>query len=398
MFKEESLKLEDIRFQDVKSIKNYVLGKNKRPLLIYGPSGTGKTASVYAIADELDYEVVEANASDFRDKNSINSIVGSALNQVSLFKQGKIILIDELEGFSGNADRGGIKAILDIAENSNFPVVVTTSDIEDERVDEIKNKFMLLEYKKLPPEALIAILELACKKETLLCGKEDLSALARISDGDARKALINLCLVADNNRINRDCIKNIEGFAKDGSNEALLKLFKSSNLGIVAGSFNNLDCEVVDISKKSISPVLFDSENCLIYSIEENLPYEYDHASMERAFRLLSKADIFRKRIFNWQYYRYLVYISAILAAISLAKDSKNARIMQYRKTSRSPKNNKKLWWLVNRKKKNIAGKIADYTHASRKKVMKDFGYYKLILANNPIKELTEEEIEYLNS
>ena len=107
MFKEESLKLEDVRFQDVRSIKNYVLGKNKKPLLVHGPPGTGKTASVYAIANELGYEVVEANASDFRDKNSINSVVGSALNQVSLFKKGKIILIDELEGFSGNADRGG---------------------------------------------------------------------------------------------------------------------------------------------------------------------------------------------------------------------------------------------------------------------------------------------------
>ena len=265
-------------------------------------------------------------------------------------------------------------------------------------MDEIKNKFMLLEYKKLPQEALISILESACKKENLLCSKEDLSALARISDGDARKALINLCLVADDGKINRDCIKNIEGFAKDGSNEALLKLFKSSNLGIVAGSFNNLDCDVVDVSKKSIGPVLFDNESCLAYAIEENLPYEYDAASLERAFRLLSKADIFRKRIFNWQHYRYLVYISSILAAISLAKDSKNIRIMQYRKTSRSPKNNKKLWWLVNKKRKNIASKIADYVHTSRKKALKDFGYYKLILANNPIKELTEEEIEYLNS
>ena len=53
---------------------------------------------------------------------------------------------------------------------------------------------------------------------------------------------------------------------------------------------------------------------------------------------------------------------------------------------------------LKNAKKKSIAEKIAMHANMSNKKAIKDFGYYKIILRNNPIKELSDEEIEYLNS
>src|SRR3989338_7519532 len=81
---------------------NYIKGNQKsRPLLIHGKSGSGKTCSVYAIANDLGLEVVEMNASNFRNKEMIKNVIGSALKQKSLFSHGKIILIDEVEAFSG---------------------------------------------------------------------------------------------------------------------------------------------------------------------------------------------------------------------------------------------------------------------------------------------------------
>ena len=104
---------------------------NKIPGVLTGSSGIGKTISVYAIANELNYEVVESNSSDIRNKEGIEKVIGIASKQRSLFHKGKIILIDEIEGLTGRYDRGGISAIVDVikkqAEN------ITSQEIDDKK-------------------------------------------------------------------------------------------------------------------------------------------------------------------------------------------------------------------------------------------------------------------------
>jgi len=80
--------------------------QRKRALLIYGPTGVGKTAAVHAFTSERNYEVIELNSSDFRNAKQIEEILEPATKQRSLFSTKKIILIDELDGISGTADRG----------------------------------------------------------------------------------------------------------------------------------------------------------------------------------------------------------------------------------------------------------------------------------------------------
>src|SRR3989338_10761699 len=70
----------------------------KKALIIYGPTGCGKTSVAYAIANEVNCEILETNASDVRNKEQIESVVGSASKQMSLFYRSKIILIDEIDG------------------------------------------------------------------------------------------------------------------------------------------------------------------------------------------------------------------------------------------------------------------------------------------------------------
>src|SRR5690242_14895374 len=84
--------------------------QGKKPLLLTGPPGIGKTSCVYAVAQELDREIIEVNASDTRSKDAITSLVGAASKQQSLFFRSRIILIDEIDGVSGMSDRGAIPA------------------------------------------------------------------------------------------------------------------------------------------------------------------------------------------------------------------------------------------------------------------------------------------------
>ena len=52
----------------------------KQPALIHGKVGVGKTISVYALANELNYEILEVNASDLRNK--LRQMIRGILNSV----------------------------------------------------------------------------------------------------------------------------------------------------------------------------------------------------------------------------------------------------------------------------------------------------------------------------
>ena len=89
-------KISDIVNQDagVKELENFILNFNKqkkRAALVYGHSGTGKTSSVYAIGREHGMEVVEVNASEFRNQEQINMKIGNAIRQRSLFSKEKLM-------------------------------------------------------------------------------------------------------------------------------------------------------------------------------------------------------------------------------------------------------------------------------------------------------------------
>ena len=242
--------------------------------------------------------------------------------------------------------------MLELAEETSWPIIATTTEIDNEKIDDIKNKFILLEFKRLDQKTMYSILEDVCKKENISHDAANLNNLIRISNGDARLALINLEIASINNKIEKQYLDLVVNLAKDNVDEALLKIFKSRNLNAVQQSINSLKVDLVDLTKKRINPVLFDNEGCFIYALEENLPYEYDSLALCQAFNLLSKASIFHSRISRWQYYRYLVYINMLLASVSLSKKENNPNLnLQCRKTSRSPKNNKKLWFLMNKRK-----------------------------------------------
>ena len=99
----------------VSQLKNFVLNykqQKQKAALLYGPIGVGKTCSVHALAEELGYDLLELNSSDFRDEASVTSFLSAALGQQSLFFTPKMILIDEIDNISGREDRGCIGAVV----------------------------------------------------------------------------------------------------------------------------------------------------------------------------------------------------------------------------------------------------------------------------------------------
>src|SRR3989338_5746090 len=97
---------QDTSVNEIKKFIHDYKKQKKKALLVYGPTGCGKTVAIYAVADELGLEIVEVNASDFRNEEGLNSIVGNAISQYSLFSKSKVILVDEIDGIAGTEDRG----------------------------------------------------------------------------------------------------------------------------------------------------------------------------------------------------------------------------------------------------------------------------------------------------
>ncbi|RLJ01257.1 MAG: replication factor C large subunit, partial [Candidatus Aenigmatarchaeota archaeon] len=106
--------------------------------MFYGQTGRGKTALVYAFANEKGLDVVEVNASDWRNKDVIEEVLGRASKQMSLFRRGKIILVDEVDGIAGREDRGGVGALIKVIKESKFPIVLTANDPYDKKLAQLR--------------------------------------------------------------------------------------------------------------------------------------------------------------------------------------------------------------------------------------------------------------------
>jgi len=152
--KYQPTKLKDVQAHEkaIYDLKDYVVNyklQKKKAALIYGPTGSGKTCSVYALAKESDLEVVEMNASSFRNKDNINEIIGGSIGQASLFNKGKIILIDEVDGLSGMKDRGGVQALVTLLSKSSFPIILTANDPWQSKLSSLRMKCKMIEFQTL---------------------------------------------------------------------------------------------------------------------------------------------------------------------------------------------------------------------------------------------------------
>ncbi|QQG39199.1 MAG: replication factor C large subunit [Candidatus Woesearchaeota archaeon] len=368
----------------VKELIRFIKGNN--PVIVYGSVGCGKTCSVYAVAQELGYEVLEVNASDQRNKEQIEQVIGNAAKQKSLFTKGRIILVDEIDGISGNEDRGGVQSLAKIIQDTAHPIVMVANDPYSKKLADLRKQCELIEFSRLDYPSIYEVLKKICKKENVEFDDLALKELARLADGDLRAAINDLqSICEDKNKLTQEDLDFIGLREKEQEiTNALRLIFKSKDPKIVRQVFDN---------------VPIDLDECFLW-LDENLPFEYDGEDLANAYSCLSKADVFKGRIHRRQHWRYLVYQNDFMTAgVALAKKEKTSGFTKLRRSQRILK----LWQakMRNAKKMSISTKIAENSHSSTAKIVKDvFHFAKNYIAKN--KEIIEElklssdEIEWI--
>lgn len=207
----------------IKTFKKYVETKYLPHILFHGPSGTGKTSTIYACARQLygeDYEfmVLEINASEERGievvRNKIKEFISSkclfASNQ-SLFK---LVILDEADSMTSDAQSMLRRLIEDFTSNARFCLICNKIKSIDPA---LQSRCTSFRFAPLSSTDITKKLNEICKTLKIKITDDGIDAILRIARGDMRKVLNILQATSmAYETINRQNVEKCMGYPQEG--------------------------------------------------------------------------------------------------------------------------------------------------------------------------------------
>lgn len=287
-------------------------GKKGKPILLHGPPGVGKTTLAHILASSMGWSVIEMNASDLRDEESVRRVVGEASASDALFGGRKLILIDEVDGLQ-KSDRGGSKAIMEIVRSASQPVVLTANDIWKPSMASLRSACMPLGMRRVNSRTIASVLKKIAEKEGVKLGEEVIEKIAGNSSGDLRSALNDIQAVGEGRVGSPDVI---------GERDRERGMFDSVRIVLKAKGYEEARGAVWDVEDRDM----------FVRWVEENIPLEYEKAQdIARAYDALSRADVFDGRIIRRQYWGFMRYSNDLITAgVALAKEEAYHKFVKY--------------------------------------------------------------------
>ncbi|WP_029512614.1 replication-associated recombination protein A [Mycoplasmopsis iners] len=199
--------LEDVIGQKntINLLKKIVEHKLSTSFIFFGESGTGKTSTAVALANDMQ-----------KSYGMFNASIGSKNELIDLLKSKEIIIIDEIHRL--NKDKQDI--LLSYLEYDKVIVYATTTENPYFRVNPaVRSRMQILQFTKLDEKDVAESLRKVIDKHfpDLIIQDDVLLSLIKHSNGDYRNSLNNLQMVA---LLNRN---------KEVKNEDLKKLIPNIN-------------------------------------------------------------------------------------------------------------------------------------------------------------------------
>jgi replication factor C large subunit len=282
----------------------------KRAAFLYGPPGIGKTVTVETLTADFKMEFVEKNASDYRTEEAVKHFAGLASQFRSLFGGKRLVLLDELDGITGAADRGGVGAITEVVKNAQCPIILIANNPYDPRFSNLRNYCLLIEFKKPPAGEVTKRLKRVCELENIEAEESALKFISQRSNGDIRSAVNDLqALAQGKKRLTYDDVAWL------GYRDRQENIFNVLRL-IIYGKTCQSAKQAVDMADVDI--------DMLFEWIYENVPEHLtDPHDLARAMDALSIADVYRGRIRStqdWSFTRYV--IDYMTAGVAIARQN----------------------------------------------------------------------------
>ncbi|MEM3827103.1 MAG: AAA family ATPase [Candidatus Micrarchaeaceae archaeon] len=327
-------------------------GVERKPLLLCGPSGTGKTAAAHLIAKEHSWNIVEMNAGDYRDAESINKIAATAASSRYLFGGKNMVLFDEIDELMPRFDTGAAAAIDRLVASSRSPIIFIADSQWSQSIRFLRGKVEAVVFRRLDNESVrMAVLQFA-RRANLHIEERVLDLIVAKAGGDARSAINDAWALADSEEA------DVEVLATRNRKEEIFgvldKIFRSYTVSASLAAMMNTE----------------EDQGTLISWIAENITKRYRQPSeISSALDSLSLATEYLERATRSQYYTYWRYVNVFISSgVALSKEQPPDMSARYTyprqiKSLSESKEERSM-------KAKLAAKMIESMHSSSKRII----------------------------
>ncbi|MEM3832028.1 MAG: replication factor C large subunit [Thermoprotei archaeon] len=363
-------------------LKPWIEGRQskQKSVMLYGPPGVGKTLLVEVACEQYNIDLVEMNAGDLANAESVKRVAGFAsineniLDFAQLSRESRskrLILFDEVDSIEGSKAPDIINAILEIIYTSQYPVVLIANDAWNPNIAMLRSKCQLIEFKRLGIRDVILYLKKICSIEKLMCQDQALHIIAERNNGDMRGSILDLQLAASMS-VDKNITPALANVAS--SRDRIYDVFTVLRKIFYARTASS--------ARDALNETTQDPEIISAW-ISANLPYIYtDIRDLAAAYDVLSLADIFKNASEQKRYWKLLsYYLELISAGVALSVKNRPAKsIYNY------PKSLKLASQLKEKRatKQKFLELLSKRLHASTSKINNEYLPYLVIIASNP--------------